>query len=194
MTKKPKTSLADIELLVMDVDGVLTDGTVMINSDGSEGKSFNLLDGHGIRMWQRAGLKVAFLSGRFSQATKLRAEQLEVDYCIQPSGHGVCRGATASQRVPAEPGDCFEKLPALKKLLEDAGISAKRTAYIGDDLLDLPVIRYVGFGAAVANAVDEVKEEANYVTTRRGGDGAVREVIEYILKTGGKWPASTRQT
>ena len=160
MTKKPKTNLADIQLLVMDVDGVLTDGTVIINSDGSEGKSFNLLDGLGIRMWRRAGLKVAFLSGRFSEATKHRAEQLEIDYCIQ---------------------DCFEKLPVLKKLLEDAGISAKRTAYIGDDLLDLPVIKYVGFGAAVANAVDEVKEEADYVTTRRGGEGAVREVIEYIL-------------
>jgi 3-deoxy-D-manno-octulosonate 8-phosphate phosphatase (KDO 8-P phosphatase) len=166
MTEEPKTNLADIQLLVMDVDGVLTDGTVMINGDGSEGKSFNLLDGHGIRMWQRAGGKSAFLSGRFSEATKYRAEQLEVDYCVQ---------------------DCFEKLPALKKLLEQVGLSANRTAYIGDDLLDLPVIRYVGFGAAVANAVDEVKEEANYVTTRRGGDGAVREVIEYILKNTGKW-------
>jgi len=166
MTKKPKTNLADIQLLVMDVDGVLTDGTVMINEDGSEGKSFNLLDGLGIRMWRRAGLKVAFLSGRFSQATKYRAEELEVDYCVQ---------------------DCFEKLPALKNLLEQTGLSAKDTAYIGDDLLDLPVIKYVGFGAAVANAVDEVKEEADYITKRRGGDGAVREVIEYILKNTGKW-------
>lgn len=166
MTKKPKTNLADIQLLVMDVDGVLTDGTVMINGDGSEGKFFNLLDGHGLRMWQRAGLKTAFLSGRFSKATKYRAEQLEVDYCVQ---------------------DCFEKLPALKKLLEQVGLSANRTAYIGDDLLDLPVIRYVGFGAAVANAVDEVKDIADYITTRRGGDGAVREVIEYLLKNTGKW-------
>jgi 3-deoxy-D-manno-octulosonate 8-phosphate phosphatase (KDO 8-P phosphatase) len=166
MTKKPKTNLVDIQMLVMDVDGVLTDGTVIINEDGSEGKSFNLLDGLGIRMWRRAGLKVAFLSGRFSQATKYRAEELEVDYCVQ---------------------DCFEKLPALKKLLEQAGLPASKTAYIGDDLLDLPVIKYVGFGAAVANAVDEVKEEANYITKRRGGDGAVREVIEYILKTAGKW-------
>jgi 3-deoxy-D-manno-octulosonate 8-phosphate phosphatase (KDO 8-P phosphatase) len=161
----------------MDVDGVLTDGTVMINGDGSEGKSFNLLDGHGIRMWQRAGLKAAFLSGRFSQATKYRAEQLEVDYCVQP----------ASPDSASQGGDCFEKLPVLKKLLEQAGLSANRTAYIGDDLLDLPAMKYVGFGAAVANAVDEVKEEANYVTTRRGGDGAVREVIEYILKNTGKW-------
>lgn len=158
--------LADIQLLALDVDGVLTNGTVMINSDGSEGKFFNLQDGHGIRMWQRAGLKVAFLSGRSSDATKCRAEQLDIDYCVQ---------------------DCFEKLPALKKLLDQAGLSAQRTAYIGDDLLDLPVIRYVGFGAAVANAVDEVKEIADYVTTRSGGKGAVREVIEYILKNTGRW-------
>jgi len=179
MTEEPKTNLADIQLLVMDVDGVLTDGTIIINGDGGEGKFFNLLDGHGIRMWQRAGLKVAFLSGRFSEATKYRAEQLEVDYCVQPFDK-----LRAVSNV--EP-DCFEKLPALKKLLEQMGLSAKRTAYIGDDLLDLPVIRYVGFGAAVANAVDEVKDIADYVTTRRGGDGAVREVIEYILKNTGKW-------
>jgi 3-deoxy-D-manno-octulosonate 8-phosphate phosphatase (KDO 8-P phosphatase) len=166
MTKKQKTNLANIRLLVMDVDGVLTNGTVMINVDGSEGKLFNLQDGHGIRMWQKAGLKVALLSGRFSEATKRRAEQLDVDFCLQ---------------------DCFEKLPVLKKLLEDMKVSAKDTAYIGDDLLDLPAIKYVGFGAAVANAVDEVKDVADYITKRRGGDGAVREVIEYILKNCGKW-------
>ncbi len=166
MTKKQKTNLADIKLLVMDVDGVLTDGTVIISGDGTEAKSFNLQDGHGIRMWQKAGLKVAFLSGRFSQATKCRAEQLEVDYCLQ---------------------DCFEKLPVLNKLLKDTGVSAKETAYIGDDLLDLPAIKYVGFGAAVSNAVDEVKNAADYITKHHGGDGAVREVIEYILKTAGKW-------
>jgi len=162
-----KANLADIQILVLDVDGVLTDGTLIINADGSESKSFNLLDGHGIRMWQRAGLKVAFLSGRSSEATKCRAEQLEIDYCVQ---------------------DCFDKLPALKKLLKQWGFSANTTAYIGDDLLDLPAIRYVAFGAAVANAVDEVKQYADFITTRRGGDGAVREVIEYILKNTGRWP------
>lgn len=166
MTQEPKINLADIQLLVMDVDGVLTNGNVLINSNGSEGKFFNLLDGHGIRMWQRAGLKIALLSGRFSEATNCRAKQLDIEYCAQ---------------------DCFEKLPALKTLLEQVGVSAKRTAYIGDDLLDLPPIRYVGFGVAVANAVDEVKDIADYVTTRRGGDGAVREVIEHILKNTGKW-------
>jgi 3-deoxy-D-manno-octulosonate 8-phosphate phosphatase (KDO 8-P phosphatase) len=165
-TGKSKINLADIELLVMDVDGVLTDGTIIINDDGSEGKLFNVLDGHGIRMWQRAGLKVAFLSGRFSQATQWRAKQLDIEYCLQGS---------------------LEKLPALEKLLGEMKVSAKRTAYIGDDLMDLPAMRQVGFRAAVANAVDEVKEEADYVTARCGGQGAVREVIEYILKTGGKW-------
>jgi len=166
MAEKSQTKFTEIQLLVMDVDGVLTDGTVLINGDGSEGKFFNLQDGHGIRMWQRAGLHVAFLSGRFSEATKRRAEQLEVEYCVQ---------------------DCFEKLPEFKKILEQTGIAAKKTAYIGDDLLDLPVIKYAGFGAAVANAVDEVKEAADYITTRCGGNGAVREVIEYILKKSGRW-------
>jgi 3-deoxy-D-manno-octulosonate 8-phosphate phosphatase (KDO 8-P phosphatase) len=166
MTKKPKTNLADIQLLALDVDGVLTDGTIIINADGTESKSFNLLDGHGIRMWQRAGLKVAFLSGRTSEATKYRAEQLEIEYVYQ---------------------DCFDKLPALKKLLEQLTLLPHQVAYIGDDLMDLPVISYVGFGVAVANAVDEVKQHADYITTNPGGNGAVREVIEYILKNSDRW-------
>jgi len=159
-------NLVDIKLLVLDVDGVLTDGALVINSDGSESKSFNSLDGHGIRMWRRAGLKVAFLSGRHSEPTQRRADQLELDYCIQ---------------------DCHDKLPELKKLLKQEKLSANQTAYIGDDLPDLPAIKYVGFGVAVANAVDEAKQHADYVTTRLGGAGAVREVIEYILKGTGKW-------
>ncbi|MHC4394466.1 MAG: KdsC family phosphatase [Planctomycetota bacterium] len=159
-------NLAAIELLVLDVDGVLTDGNIIINADGSESKSFSLLDGHGIRMWRRAGLKVAFLSGRETEATKCRAKQLKIDYCLQ---------------------DCHFKLPSLKKLLKEVGLSPEKVACVGDDVLDLPVIKYVGFGAAVANAVDEVKESADFITTRAGGSGAVREVIEYILKNTGKW-------
>jgi 3-deoxy-D-manno-octulosonate 8-phosphate phosphatase (KDO 8-P phosphatase) len=166
MRKKRKANLAAIELLVLDVDGVLTDGTLTINGDGSESKCFNSLDGHGIKMWRRAGLKVAFLSGRQSEPTKHRAEQLGIEYCLQ---------------------GCHDKLPAIEKLFEQTGLSEEQVAYIGDDLPDLPVIRRVGFGAAVADAVDEVKEHADYVTARRGGRGAVREVIEYILKDTGKW-------
>ena len=137
MAEEPKINLADIQLLVLDVDGVLTDGTLIINGDGSESKSFNSLDGHGIVMWRRAGLKVAFLSGRASEPTRYRAEQLDIDCCIQ---------------------NCLDKLGGLKKLLEQAGLAPQQVAYIGDDLPDLPPIRYVGFGVAVANAVDEVKQ------------------------------------
>jgi len=163
---RPATNLAKIQMLAVDVDGVLSDGAIIINEDGSESKFFNSLDGHGIRMWRRAGLKVAFLSGRESGPTRHRAQQLDVEYCIQ---------------------DCHNKLPALKELAEKLGLTAQAIAFIGDDLTDLPSIRYVGFGVAVANAVDEVKQYADYVTTRAGGSGAVREVIEYILKSTGRW-------
>ncbi len=166
------SNLANIEVLVLDVDGVLTDGTIVVNSDGSESKFFSVLDGHGILLWRRAGFKVAFLSGRLSQPTKHRAEELEVDYVFQ---------------------DCHDKLDALKEFLSQQGLTPDRIAYIGDDLPDLPVIRYVGFGVAVADAVDEVKRYADYVTTCPGGKGAVREIIEYILKETGRWPELMRR-
>ena len=159
-------NFTEIKMLILDVDGVLTDGTLVIHSDGGESKYFNTLDGHGIRMWQRAGLKVALLSGRASEPTRRRAEQLNIEYVFE---------------------DCHDKLPTLEKFLEKLGLSPESVAFIGDDLMDLPAIRYVGFGVAVANAVDEVKKYADYVTERPGGAGAVREVIEYILKKTGKW-------
>jgi len=158
--------LTEIELLVLDVDGVLTDGTLIMNSDGSESKFFNTLDGHGIRMWRRAGLEVAIISGRESEPTQRRAAQLDIEHVFQ---------------------DCHFKLPVIKELLGQLDLAREKVAYIGDDLPDLPVIRYVGFGVAVANAVDEVKKYADYVTTRSGGKGAVREVIEHILKGTEKW-------
>ena len=158
--------LADIQILVLDVDGVLTDGTLTISGDGSESKSFSVLDGHGIRLWRRAGLKVAFLSGRAAEATRMRAKQLDVEYVLE---------------------DCHYKLDALEKFLGDVNLSPAQVAYVGDDLPDLPAIRHVGFGVAVANAVDEVKQHADFVTTHPGGAGAVREVIEYILKSTGRW-------
>jgi 3-deoxy-D-manno-octulosonate 8-phosphate phosphatase (KDO 8-P phosphatase) len=168
MTDKPKPMLSAIELLVLDVDGVLTDGRLIIHSDGTESKGFHTLDGHGIRMWQRAGLQVAVLSGRHSAATQRRAEELQIPHVLQ---------------------DCHFKLPALEGLLQELNLSAENVAYVGDDLPDLPVMRHVGFAVAVASAVDEVKEHADYVTVRPGGRGAVREVIEHILKHSGRWPA-----
>ena len=158
--------LENIKLLVLDVDGVLTDGSIVINSDNTETKKFDSLDGHGIRMWQRAGLEVAIISGRFSPPTQLRADQLEIKHVFQ---------------------DCYYKLPRLKELVESLGLTAEQVAYVGDDLPDLPAIRYAGFGVAVSNAVAEVKEYADYVTKASGGNGAVREVVEYILKRTGRW-------
>jgi len=166
MTEETKQKLEAIQLLVLDVDGVLTDGQLVIHGDGAESKCFHTVDGHGIRLWQRAGLQVALLSGRYSEPTQRRAEQLEIAHVIQ---------------------DCHFKLPALEKLIAELQLSPENVAYVGDDLPDLPAIRFVGFGAAVANAVDAVKEHADYVATRSGGAGAVREVIEHILKTSNRW-------
>jgi 3-deoxy-D-manno-octulosonate 8-phosphate phosphatase (KDO 8-P phosphatase) len=161
-----QVDLANIEMLALDVDGVLTDGSLVIHADGSESKRFSSLDGHGIRMWKRAGLDVALISGRASEPTLRRAEQLQIEHVFQ---------------------DCHDKLPVLEKLLEQVGLPPEKAAFIGDDLTDLPVIRYVGFGVAVANAVGEVKRYADYVTARPGGRGAVREVIEHILRHSGRW-------
>jgi len=160
------SKLEELKLLVVDVDGVLTDGTIAVDSDGRDIKFFNSLDGHGIRMWKRAGLEAAFLSGRACRATEHRAKELGIDIVLQ---------------------DCHNKLPELQKLLEKLRLSTGQVVYIGDDLTDLPAIRYVGFGVAVDNAVEEVKRYADYVTSCPGGRGAVREVIEYILTRTGKW-------
>jgi len=168
MDKPESPDWARIELLVLDVDGVLTDGAILLHADGSESKSFSLLDGHGIKMWQRAGLKVALLSGRPSSATRCRAAQLQIEHVLE---------------------GCHQKLPALKGLIDQLALEPGNVAYVGDDLLDLPSVRYVGFGVAVASAVDELKQHADYVTARPGGHGAVREVIEVILKRSGRWQA-----
>ena len=163
---KKQKKLDAIKMLVLDVDGVLTDGTIVVDSRGNESKFFSVLDGHGIKMWKRAGMQTAFLSGRKSGPTKQQANELSVDYCLE---------------------NCKDKLACLRKLLRLSGLKAGQIAYVGDDLPDLPVFRSVGFAAAVANAVDEVKQSADYVTKRKGGRGAVREVIEYILKKTGRW-------
>jgi len=166
MTDTLKERIENIRLLVMDVDGVLTDGTIIVNEDGTETKRFSVLDGHGIRLWKRAGLEVALISGRFSGPTRVRADQLGIEYVFQ---------------------DCHHKLPVLKDLVEKLGLSPDNVAYIGDDLPDLPAIRYVGFGVAVPNSAEQVREYAHYTTGCAGGNGAVREVIELILRETGRW-------
>ncbi len=166
MADTGKVKLDMIKLLVLDVDGVLTNGGLVMHDDGTESKIFNTLDGHGIKLCQRAGIQVAILSGRPSPPTNRRAKQLGIDICLT---------------------DCLDKLPKLMDVLDQLEMSLENVAYVGDDLPDLPVIREVGFGVAVANAVDEVKQEADYITARPGGAGAVRDVIEYILKNSGRW-------
>ena len=174
MSDDLQEKLDKIEMLILDVDGVLTDGTLVIGSDGSETKLFNALDGHGIRLWQRAGMETAIISGRTSPPTVQRARQLDIEYVFE---------------------EVHFKLDKLKEFLAEVDLSPEQVAFIGDDLPDLPVIRYVGFGVAVANAVAEVKHYADYVTDRSGGRGAVREVVELILKSTGKWsPLMERYT
>jgi 3-deoxy-D-manno-octulosonate 8-phosphate phosphatase (KDO 8-P phosphatase) len=159
-------------MLVLDVDGVLTDGTIAVDSEGRESKSFSIIDGHGIKMWKRAGLKIAFLSGRASAPTKQQAKELAVDFCFE---------------------GCIDKYACMLELMQTSGVSAGQIAYVGDDLPDLPVIQCAGFSATVANAVDEVKRAADYVTKRKGGQGAAREIIEYILKKTGRWDAIVKR-
>jgi 3-deoxy-D-manno-octulosonate 8-phosphate phosphatase (KDO 8-P phosphatase) len=159
-------NFSKIKLLIMDVDGVLTDGGIIIHSDGTESKRFHVMDGHRVKMWQRAGLEAAILSGRDTEATTLRGRQLGIERILQ--GYK-------------------EKLPAFEELLSATGLSPEEVACVGDDLMDIPLVRRAGFGAAVANAAEELKQAADYVTSRSGGDGAVAEVIEVILKNTGRW-------
>ena len=150
----------------MDVDGVLTDGKLHFTSDGQEFKTFDVQDGHGIAMAQRAGLIIGFVSGRPSKATERRAADL---------------GVNILKQAPTN------KMEMVDEVKRDHGLRDGEIAFIGDELVDLPVLRRVGFAVAVPNAMDEVKRLAHYVTRCRGGDGAMREVIEMILKAQGSW-------
>lgn len=157
---------ARIELLVLDVDGVLTDGRVTYTSAGDEIKSFNAKDGAGMKYWQRVGKKLAILTGRDSPTVTRRAEELGVDVVVQNAKY---------------------KLTAFQQILDQLGVAAERTAAIGDDLMDLPVLTACGFPVAVADASQELKAAAAYVTKLPGGAGCVRETIELILKSAGLW-------
>lgn len=158
--------LRKIRCLLLDVDGVLTDGKLHFTSDGEEFKTFDVQDGHGIAMAQRAGLTVGFISGRPSKATARRAADLRVKIVLQKPSN---------------------KMDMVEKVKRQYGFANDEIAFVGDELVDLPVLRRVGLAVAVPNAIDEVKRAAHYLTQRRGGDGAVREVIEMILKTQGSW-------
>jgi YrbI family 3-deoxy-D-manno-octulosonate 8-phosphate phosphatase len=155
-----------LELILSDVDGVLTDGGIWYDNQGVELKAFHIRDGLGIKLWQRAGFKFGLLTARTSHIVKLRAQELGIDLVRQG----------------------FEnKLPAAQDILRDLNLAPEQVCYIGDDLTDLPVIRHVGLGVAVADAVSEVRSAAAYITKLPGGHGAVRELIELVLKGKSRW-------
>jgi 3-deoxy-D-manno-octulosonate 8-phosphate phosphatase (KDO 8-P phosphatase) len=149
-----------IRLFAMDVDGVLTDGTVQISSDGTEAKSFSILDGLGLKRLERSGVLVAWISGRRSGATTARASELKIPHVIQ--------GRT-------------DKIVALQELTTRLGLSAAECVYMGDDDIDAPAIAWAGIGVAPNSAMPPAISAADYVTARLPGHGAVREVCEHIL-------------
>ena len=159
---------AGIRLILFDVDGVLTNGRILLHGDGSESKSFSIRDGTGIVWAQRAGLATGLLSARHSAATAARAVQLGIRIVRQQAG---------------------EKLQMYRELLADEGLSDGEVAFMGDDVLDLPVLARVGLSAAPADAAPDVLSRVDWVSGRVGGDGAARELIELLLRAQGKWDA-----
>jgi len=161
-----------VRLLLLDVDGVLTDGRIIFMPDGSgglmESKAFDVADGAGIALARRAGLRTGIISGRQSPVVTARAEELG----IEEVHLGV-----------------FDKAAVLERIVLETGIPAEDIAFAGDEVVDLPIMRQVGFPVAVQNAPNDVKAHALYVTAARGGRGAVREIIELILRSQGKWDA-----
>jgi 3-deoxy-D-manno-octulosonate 8-phosphate phosphatase (KDO 8-P phosphatase) len=166
-TKKQIEAIAkNIKLLILDVDGVLTDGSIILDNEGNEFKSFHVRDGHGIKMLHKAGIKVGIITGRHSKVVERRAQELGITEVYQR---------------------CHIKSVAYEHLLEKMGIDDREVAYIGDDIVDIAIFKRVGLSVAVADATEETKAEAMIVTENRGGRGAVREICDLILKSNGKW-------
>ncbi len=163
-----KTEFARIRLLLLDVDGVLTDGSITYSDSGEEIKTFNSRDGLGLRLLMKAGIKVGIITGRKSRALTLRCENLGITMVLD----GI-----------------RDKAQALEQVIGSTGLLPDEMAFVGDDLPDLPVMKRVGFSFCVSDAPEEVRRHAHTVTVRKGGRGAVREVCESILKARGLWDA-----
>jgi 3-deoxy-D-manno-octulosonate 8-phosphate phosphatase (KDO 8-P phosphatase) len=151
---------AKVKLLLFDVDGVLTDGRLVIGDDGQEYKAFNSLDGHGIKMLQRHGVAAGIITGRTSEVVKHRVKDLDIKYVHQ---------------------GCKEKLPVYRQLIAELKLAPEQTAYVGDDVVDLPIMLQVGLAIAVQSAHPLAKKYAHWVTPSSGGYGAAREACEMIL-------------
>jgi 3-deoxy-D-manno-octulosonate 8-phosphate phosphatase (KDO 8-P phosphatase) len=166
----PGSSVAErcaaVELLVLDVDGVLTDGGIYVDDNGVETKKFHVRDGAGIAYWRRLGKRVAIISGRSCRAVDHRAAELKIERVVQGR---------------------LDKRPALEELLALERLAAQQVCFVGDDLADIPALRFAGVAVTVADAAPEVKAVADHVTERPGGRGAVREVVEWLLRAQGRW-------
>lgn len=159
-----------IRLLLLDVDGVMTDGRIIYDGNGVESKFFNVKDGFGIKQLQRAGIEVGIISGRHSKVSADRAAELGIDIVYQKVS---------------------DKLVPYQEILRHKGLSDRQVAYMGDDIMDLPILKRVGLAAAPADAVGDVLPHVHYVAANRGGWGAVRELCDLILKGQGRWEEMT---
>lgn len=168
MKNSLKKKIAKIRLVIFDVDGVLTDGRIIVDDNGQEIKNFHVQDGFGIVLLRKAGFKTAIISARATKAVVARANDLKIDRVFEAA---------------------FPKTTAYEGLLKEFQLKDEEVCFVGDDLPDLCVLKRVGLAITVPNAVDEVKKVAHYTTKKSGGHGAAREVVELILKTQGKWKA-----
>jgi 3-deoxy-D-manno-octulosonate 8-phosphate phosphatase (KDO 8-P phosphatase) len=155
-----------IELILSDIDGVMTDGSVVFDNQGIETKQFHIRDGFGIKLWRRAGYRFGVITGRSSHIVRMRAAELGIEIVRQ----GV-----------------EDKLAVVEQIVAELGLQPQQVCYVGDDLPDLPVMGYVGFGVAVADGSEDLRRAVHHVTAAPGGRGALRETIELILKAQGRW-------
>jgi 3-deoxy-D-manno-octulosonate 8-phosphate phosphatase (KDO 8-P phosphatase) len=163
---------ARVKLLLLDVDGVLTDGRIVYDADGRETKAFYVRDGHGLKLLQRAGIEVGIVTARRSAAVETRARELGI--------------ALVHQEVS-------DKVAVWRAISLDRRLEPEATAYVGDDVQDVPLMRRVGFAAAVADAEASVLAAAHYVAARPGGHGAVRDIADFILHAHGAWEIATKE-
>jgi 3-deoxy-D-manno-octulosonate 8-phosphate phosphatase (KDO 8-P phosphatase) len=158
--------IKSVKLLILDVDGVMTDGKIIMNDDGIESKQFDVKDGHGLRILMRYGVQVILITGRRSRVVEHRAADLGIQEVYQK---------------------IWNKEEIFDEILRKWNLHPDQTSFVGDDIVDIPVMRRVGFAVAVKDAVKEAKRIAHYVTREKGGRGAVREVCDLILKAQGHW-------
>ncbi len=161
-----KEKLKNIKIFLTDVDGVLTDGRIILDNNGNEYKFFDVKDGHGIKMLQRYGITVGLVTGRKSEVVEYRAKELGIDIVFQKS---------------------FNKLETVTEILNENNFGFEELAYCGDDIVDIPVMKRAAVSFTVNNAVEECKAVADFITLKNGGKGAVREITDLILKSRGDW-------